>query len=160
LPFVSLPVFARPALAGPALLLVLWCGVAHAEPDGPVPAEPSGEAPEQDALPAAPRWGVPVVHSLSVFTGTRLVEAALYPDPFAETDLAVIGRHYRDAFTRPPLFDSDEAAFEWDGDPWPINVFGHGLLGSELYYRPRRCGFSVGPALAFAAGGTLVWAAR
>jgi hypothetical protein len=110
-----------------------------------------------EPLPESPEWGVPVAHSLGVFTGTRLAEAILYPDPFAETDLGVLGRNYREAFTRPPLFDPDEAVFEWDGDPWTINVIGHGLLGSELYYRPRRCGFSVLAALAFAAGASVVW---
>jgi len=87
----------------------------------------------------------------------RLTEAVLWPDPFADTRPRVWFDHYEEAFTRPPLFDRHEPAFEWDGDDWTINVVGHGLLGSELYYRPRRCGASPWAALAFTAGASAVW---
>lgn len=122
-------------------------------------AAASGASPTRadEAADTPPNWAVPSVHTTALFVTLRLGEAYLYPSPFAETDLSVIGRHYREAYTRPPVFDSDAPAFEWDGDPWPINVIGHGLLGSELYFRPRRCGFTPLAALAYAAGATVVW---
>mgnify|MGYP000856152690 CR=1 FL=1 len=59
--------------------------------------------------------------------------------------------------TRPPLFDPKRRAFEWDGDPWTINVIGHGLMGSELYVRARACSFGWAGSLAFAAGARQVF---
>jgi hypothetical protein len=92
-----------------------------------------------------------------MFVTLRLTEAYLYPDPFAETRLSVIGGHYREAFTRPPKFDASRPAFEWDGDPWYINAVGHALLGSELYLRARTCGQGVLESLAFTTAGAVVW---
>src|SRR5688572_740935 len=117
----------------------------------PVSREASREVPRE--VP----WSVPALHTAALFTGMRVTEAVLWPEPFAETDLGEIGRHYREAYTRPPLFDPDRRAFEWDGDHWTLNVVGHGLLGSELYFRPRHCGASVFGALAFAAGASAIW---
>ncbi len=108
-------------------------------------------------VPQNPRWQPPVLHSLGLMTGMRLTEAWLWPDPFAETRLDVIGDRYREAFTRPPKWDSDQAFFEWDGDPWYINAVGHAALGAELYYRPRACGHGPLAALGFAAVGAAVW---
>jgi hypothetical protein len=92
-----------------------------------------------------------------MMTTMRVSEAYLWPDPFAETDLGVIGSHYSEAFTRPPKWEADRRAFEWDGDPWWLNAIGHPLLGSELYYRPRRCGHGAWTSLAFAAAGSTLW---
>src|SRR4051812_5338342 len=86
-----------------------------------------------------PRWAPPVLHALSLFTVMRTTEAVIWPHPFPES--SHFGEHYREAFTKPPLFDTSQRAFEWDGDRWPINVIGHGLLGSELYLRARTCNF-------------------
>ncbi|WP_437591388.1 DUF3943 domain-containing protein [Sorangium sp. So ce1000] len=55
----------------------------------------------------------------------------------------------------PPIFDAAQPAFRWDHDPWPINVFGHGLLGSEMYLRARSCRF--GALGGFAIAGTHLW---
>jgi hypothetical protein len=112
-----------------------------------------------DALPSAPRFELltPTWHSLGLMTGMRLTEAWLWPNPFAETRLGVLGEHYGDAFSRAPKWDSDRSAFEWDGDRWQINVLGHAAFGAELYYRPRRCGASPWLALGFAALGSAVW---
>lgn len=104
-----------------------------------------------------PNLWVPTWHSLGLMTGMRLTEAWLWPDPFAETRLDRIGAHYREAFTRPPKWDSSAAPFEWDGDPWWINGIGHAVFGAELYYRPRACGQGVLTAVGFAAAGALVW---
>ncbi len=87
----------------------------------------------------------------------RITEGILWPDPFADPKPRSWFRHYGEAFGKPPLFDAHERAFEWDHDRWTINVLGHGLLGSELYYRPRRCGASPLGAVAFAWGATVAW---
>ncbi|HEU4404648.1 MAG TPA: DUF3943 domain-containing protein [Polyangiaceae bacterium] len=116
------------------------------------PAGAGGGARDEGA-----RWGPPVAHSLAVMTGTRLVEAYLYPEPFARTDLGFWGARYRDAFTKPPIFEPARPPFRWDGDPWIINVVGHGLMGSEYYARARVCRFSPLGAFAFAAGASAVW---
>lgn len=67
------------------------------------------------AVPLSPRWA-PAISIVTVqLTALRFTEAYLYPEPFAATDSSVF-RHYRDAFTQPPLFDGDKPAFRWDGD--------------------------------------------
>lgn len=105
----------------------------------------------------AARWGPPIAHSLALMAGLRGIEAYLYPEPFARTDPGFWGERYRDAFTKPPLFDAGRPLFRWDGDPWPINVIGHGLMGSEYYARARVCRASAFGAFVFAAGASAVW---
>jgi len=104
-----------------------------------------------------PVWEPPIAHAALVLVFTRKAEALLYPRPFAQTSLANLGAHYKEAFTEPPLFDAHAPAFEWDHDPWTINVIGHGLLGSELYVRARACRFGWGGALAFTTAATITW---
>lgn len=110
---------------------------------------------EPDA--GAPSLVVPALHGTGLFITLRLTEAYLYPDPFAETRWSVLSNRYQRAFTRPPKFDANRPAFEWDGDPWHINVVGHALLGSELYLRARTCGHGPLESLAFTAAGAVVW---
>lgn len=102
-------------------------------------------------------WTIPVAHSLGVMTALRVSEAILYPDPFAATDPNVWAMHYEEAFTMPPVFDTTQEPFEWDGDPWPINVVGHALLGSEMYTRMRICRHGPLVSIAFTAAGAVVW---
>jgi len=102
-------------------------------------------------------WSIPIAHSLGVMTAVRISEAILYPDPFAETDPNVWAMHYEEAFTMPPVFDTTQEPFEWDGDPWPINVVGHALLGSEMYTRMRICRHGPLASIAFTAAGAVVW---
>jgi uncharacterized protein DUF3943 len=125
-----------------------------ASPPVAAAAAPSSAVGEREG---GPRWTPPIVHSLAVMTGTRLVEAYLYPEPFAKIDVGFWGERYRDAFTKPPVFDMSKPFFRWDDDPWPINVFGHALMGSEYYLRARSCRFSPFGAFAFAAGASAVW---
>jgi hypothetical protein len=87
----------------------------------------------------------------------RLTEAVLWPDPFAETEPKIWLGHYERAVTKPPLFDSDARAFEWDHDHFALNLVGHGLLGSELFYRPRRCGHAPLASFIFATGASTTW---
>ncbi len=104
-----------------------------------------------------PVWDVPVWHSLGLMTTMRVGEAALWPDPFAETRWSIVGPRYQAAFTQPPKWDSNRDVFEWDGDRWYINAIGHAALGGELYFRPRACGHGVWVALGQATLGAAVW---
>jgi hypothetical protein len=128
------------------------------------PAEMAGRSPTgRDASataetpPGRLNLEIPLAHTGALLFGMRATETALWPKPFAQITARSWWQHYRDAFTRPPLFDANARAFEWDHDRWTLNVFGHGLLGSELYFRPRRCGASPLGALAFAAGASVAW---
>jgi hypothetical protein len=113
----------------------------------------------QTAAPIAPeeqpRLAPPIVHTLAMLTVMRVTEAVIWPEPFART--SEFGAHYREAFTKRPIFDPSRRAFEWDGDRWTINVIGHGLLGSELYMRARTCALGPVGSLAFAGVSTVAW---
>ena len=100
---------------------------------------------------------VAVLHSGAVMTSMRIGEAILFPEPFAETSLFVWAEAYGDAITKPPRWDSSQDPFEWDGDDWKLNVFGHGLFGSELYVRARMCRASLPGAFVFAAASSVAW---
>ncbi len=129
------------------MLLLVAAPARSAAPPEPVPTF---------AVPASPRWA-PAISIVTIqLTALRFTEAYLYPEPFAATDSSVL-RHYRDAFTQPPLFDGDKPAFRWDGDPLVINVIGHGLLGSELHLRARTCGFGWAGSWLFAAAASTAW---
>lgn len=104
-----------------------------------------------------PRWDVPSLHALGLMTSMRTAEVFIWPDPFADFDLDHVGKRYQRAFTMPPKWDGSRSAFEWDGDPWPVNVFGHALFGSELYLRARSCSNAVIPSVVFTAVGSAVW---
>jgi hypothetical protein len=126
---------------------------------GAAAARPPARAPELDETGEAASFHVapPILHATALFLVVRTTEAYLYPTPFADFGSAHLAHGWRDAFTRPPLFDAHRRAFEWDGDPWTINVFGHGLMGSELYVRARGCGFGWAGSLAFTALASGVW---
>lgn len=127
---------------------------------------PSSEplAAQQVTSPKAERAATPeltplpaVVETLSLLTVMRSAEAVIWPDPFAFDRVHQWPKHYEEAFTRRPLFDPSRHFMEWDGDRWPINTIGHGLLGSELYLRPRRCGFGAWGSFAYAAAASALW---
>lgn len=125
----------------------------------PPAVEPPAEVRADERPPPATRPDVltPGLHALALFTVVRASEAYLYPIPFADFESRALAHRWADAVTRPPIFYPRRRAFEWDGDPWPINVVGHGLMGSELYVRARTCNLGVGGALAFAAVASGVW---
>jgi hypothetical protein len=118
----------------------------------PAPPEPP---PAVASAEPRPDLVVPILHGLVLMTGMRVAESFLYPDPFFRTEH--FAAHYEEAFSKPPLFDSSRRAFEWDRDPWTINVLGHGLFGSELYVRARMCRLPWYGALVFAAAGSTLW---
>jgi hypothetical protein len=102
-----------------------------------------------------PRYARPFIHATALFTTMRTVEVFLWPHPFAETH--AIGQRWGETFTTAPRFDPKRRAFEWDGDAWYINAIGHSLLGMELHFRARTCGFGWAGSLAFTTGASAVW---
>lgn len=107
--------------------------------------------------PHASSWLVPALHGAGLLLGQRVVESVLWTHAFSLEDGDRNAEHLRVAFTRPPAFDPHRDFFEWDGDRWTINVFGHGLMGSELYLRARQCRHGVAASLAFTAVSSVVW---
>ncbi|MCA9593249.1 MAG: DUF3943 domain-containing protein [Myxococcales bacterium] len=107
----------------------------------------------RSAAAEPPRWDVPTTHAVGLMTTMRTAEIFIWPEPFARFDPG----GYERAFSQPPKWDTSQPAFEWDGDPWAVNVLGHGLFGSELYLRVRSCRHGVVPALAFTTLGSAVW---
>lgn len=103
----------------------------------------------------AAELGPPVIHTSGLFVGMRTTEAVLWPEPFARP--RDLGWRYQETLTTAPTFDPKLPFLAWDGDPPLLNVVGHGLLGLELYSRPRQCGFEPVYALGFAAVASAVW---
>ena len=128
---------------------------------GSVPAwaEPLAAEPSTTTTPpeAERSWLVPGAHALGLMFTMRVGEAIIWPDPFADLSWARLSSSYSAAYTEPPKWDGSRAAFEWDGDPWPVNVVGHGLFGSELYMRARTCGHGPPAALLFTTLGSAFW---
>jgi hypothetical protein len=104
-----------------------------------------------------PSWTVPVVHAVGLLAGMRLTLSLAWPDAYDPFPLARSGQQFKRAYTSPPEFRRDRSLLESDGDPWSINVIGHGLFGAEIYGRVRQCGGGPWQALAFAAGTSALW---
>lgn len=102
-------------------------------------------------------WTIPIVHSLALLTTMRIAEAVIWPEPFAETNLEIIGERYREAFTEPPKYDPNVHFLISDGDPWYVNAIGHPLFGSEMYTRARICNRNQLESLAFTIAGSTIW---
>ncbi len=136
------------------MVLVSLCvsTVASADPS----EQPTGEVPSPDAPAPEARTDVALIHALAIMTMMRTTEAAIWPEPFAEGPMFWASR-YGEAIRNPPKWDGKADAFEWDGDPWTINVLGHGLFGSELYFRARACDHDAPAALLFATGTSAMW---
>jgi hypothetical protein len=139
----------------PAALVLALAALAEAEPaSATLGPEPPPATAAVTAEPP-PNLVVPILHGLALMSVMRITESVLYPDPFSRTEY--FAAHYEEAFTKPPLFDGSRRAFEWDGDPWTINVLGHGLFGSELYLRARTCHLPWYGALVFTAASSALW---
>jgi hypothetical protein len=133
----------------------------------PTPASASGDAiassagdaadEPEEPVPPGDSWIVPAAHGASLLVAMRIGAAVIWPEPFADLDLGRMGDSYADAFSHAPRFDTEESAFEWDGDSWYINVVGHGLFGSELFMRSRICRRSMPEALALTIAGSVLW---
>jgi hypothetical protein len=102
-------------------------------------------------------YAVPLAHAAGVLVGMRLGVSLLWPEAYDPFPLERSAERYRLAFTTAPDFRRDRRLLESDGDPWSINVIGHGLFGAEIYGRVRQCGGSFAAALAFTAGTSALW---
>lgn len=143
-----------------ALLVGAYCGAPHAaQAQEPWLATAGSEAPSArwTSPPHEGSWVEPTWHALGLMTVMRVSAAILWPEPFAETDMNVWVDNYEYAFSHEPKFDADLPAFEWDGDPWTLNVIGHGAFGSELYLRPRICRKTPLEAALFTVAASATW---
>lgn len=102
-------------------------------------------------------WAVPVGHAAGVLVGMRLALSLIWTSAYSPLPLRRAAAQFEHAYTMPPEYHGSRPLLESDNDPWTINVFGHGLFGSEIYGRTRQCGASPWQALAFAAGTSAVW---
>ena len=100
---------------------------------------------------------MPSLHSAGLLAATRLGLSLTWPDAFAVTPVRRNWATFRGSWSSPPEWRSDAPAFESDGDPWPINLVGHGLLGSELYLRHRETSHGPWVSLAATTAWSLVW---
>jgi hypothetical protein len=100
---------------------------------------------------------VPAVHTAGVIAGMRASLWLLWPDYFDPLRGRDNARNFRVAWTSLPEYDRRRLLFESDGDPWLINVVGHGLFGSEIYLRMRRCGQAPMASLAAALIASTAW---
>jgi len=116
--------------------------------------QPTVVSPQPEAEPVL---HPPVLHALGLMSAMRLTEAYLRPEPFAVANRQRIGLHYREAYSRPPMWDSHRPLFQADGDRWQINVLGHGLFGSELYLRARTCHLVPWQSLLFTGLASATW---
>ena len=98
-----------------------------------------------------------LAHTAGVLLGMRLGAAVLWPGDYGPAALGNAPAHLREAVSRPPVFRTDRSLLESDGDPWTINVLGHGLFGSEVYMRSRQCGGGPLEAFAWTAGAAIAW---
>jgi Domain of unknown function (DUF3943) len=131
-------------------LLGLW--LAAADPTPPLPTVVSPVPEPQETI-----WTVPIVHSLGLLAGMRLSLSILWPEPYNPLPFSRSTRQFGAAYDSPPELRNNRWLLESDGDPWVINVVGHGLFGAEVYGRVRQCGGGVWQALAFTAGTSVVW---
>jgi hypothetical protein len=129
--------------------VVLW--LAAAEP--PPPSSIVTPVPRVEET----NWTVPIGHAVGLLAGMRLTLSLAWPDAYDPLPLSHSGHQFRQAYNQGPEFRRDRWLLESDGDPWAINVIGHGLFGAEIYGRVRQCGGGPWQALAFAAGTSVVW---
>lgn len=147
----------------PLALLLAAEGADATIPASPPPiATPSAVPPA--ALVAAPAreppritWAVPIAHATGMLVGMRLALSLTWKNTYNPFPLNRSARQFADAYTMPPEYHGSRGLLESDNDPWVVNVFGHGLFGSEIYGRTRQCGGGPWQSLAFAVGTSAFW---
>lgn len=87
--------------------------------------------------PPRPRWLVPTLHAGGLLLVLRAGASLAWPQTYDLTRVSRNAHTFARSWSSPPDLDTRRGFFEWDGDPWPINLVGHGLMGSELYLRYR-----------------------
>jgi hypothetical protein len=133
----------RAALASGLAVLALSAGARAQSPPAPTPHARS--------------WAVPALHGAGLLLGQRVAAGLIWAHAFSLEDGERNLAHLRAAYTQPPVFDPRRQLFEWDGDRWEINFFGHGLMGSELYLRARQCQHGFAASIAFTAVSSVIW---
>ena len=99
---------------------------------------PSDAREHLDADRSGPSWLVPTLHSAGLVFTMRYVCSLRWPETY---NIRRVNRNWStfgETWSEAPTFDAGERFFEWDHDPWTINLVGHGLMGSELYLRGHR----------------------
>jgi len=122
----------------------------------------ASDPPEKSTSPTAAdghssHWLVPQLHTAGVLLITRIGASIAWPDAFDPTEVSRNAKNFGRAWTSAPEFDTDASFFEWDHDPWALNLIGHGLLGSEIYLRHRQAHHSPWVALALVGAWSVVW---
>ena len=116
----------------------------------PAHAAPSTEDRE-------PGWLVPTAHSAGLLFLMRVGASMRWPVTY---DISRNERNwstFKGSWSAAPDFDTSEAFFEWDHDPWTINLLGHGLMGSEIYLRHRQYRHRWWLALGMTVAWTVAW---
>lgn len=107
--------------------------------------------------PHARSWVIPTLHAGGQLALQRVGLSLLWGSSFTLEHPDRAAQSFARAWTTPPLFDDTRRVFEWDRDIFYINVFGHGLMGSELYLRARQCGHGFWASFLFTTGASFVW---
>jgi hypothetical protein len=118
---------------------------------------PAGGATPTEPWPLRPVYLVPLAHAGGVLAGMRLSLSIIWTEAYDPFPLSRSLAQLERAYTEPPELRRDRGLIESDGDPWPINVFGHGLFGMEVYGRFRRCGGGALASLGFAVATSAFW---
>lgn len=145
---VALGLTAAPAPGGPA-------APTSAAPGGPAAPTSAVEVPRAERQ--EPLLLVPLVHTGGVILGMRLSLSIIWPDAYNPVPWSRSFSQFKRAYREPPEFRRERSLFESDGDPWPINVVGHGLFGAEVYGRFRQCGSGPIASLLFVTGAAVFW---
>ncbi|OLD07782.1 MAG: hypothetical protein AUG04_05870 [Deltaproteobacteria bacterium 13_1_20CM_2_69_21] len=98
-----------------------------------------------------------MLHAAGTLGAMRLSASILWPQAYDPTRLRDQLRGLGRAWSTMPEFRRDRPLFGSDGDPWTINVFGHGLFGSEIYARTRQCGHGIAASAAAVATTSFLW---
>jgi hypothetical protein len=100
-----------------------------------------------------PNWVTPSLHCAGVQLVGRVGASILWPRAFDVTEVKQNWGNIKRSWSTAPEFDTSESFFSWDHDPWALNLFAHGFMGSEYYLRYRETHHSIWVSL----GMTLAW---
>ena len=136
-----------PRRAGAIVLFLLALSGSVSRADPAPRAEP----------PPSPRWLVPSLHCAGIELAARISLSLIWPDTFDLTRVHRNWASFKSSWSSAPELDPRERFFEWDHDPWALNLIGHGLMGSEFYLRHRQGHHPFWLALLMTAAWTVTW---
>ncbi len=117
----------------------------------------AGGARPARAEDPSPRWLVPTAHAAGVTLFMRVGCSILWPNTYDILEVDRNSHTFATSWMSAPTFDTSEGVFEWDHDPWSVNLIGHGLMGSEFYLRYRQAHHPWWLALTMTVVWTFVW---